>query len=363
MPTSSRFRISSKNIFLTYPHCSLTKEEALSIIQNLNTPVSKKYIKICREVHENREPHLHVLIQFEGKYTCTNNRFFDLVSPTRSTHFHPNIQGGKSSSYVKSYIEKHGDTIDWGEFQIDGRSARGGQQSANDVYAEALNSGSKTTALEIIREKRPKDYCSRFHRLNANLDRIFQAPPAIYVSPFVSSTFNNVPDILQDWVEENVVSASGRPDRPMSIVVEGDTRTGKTTWARSLGPHNYLCGDYDLSPKTYNNDAWYNVIDNVDPRYLKHFKEFMGAKSDWLYNRRYGKPFEIKGGIPTIFLCNPGRNSSYKEFLDEDKNVAIKSWALINAIFAFLTQPLFIPGSPPSQANQDEATEEEDCLL
>nr|1L2M_A Chain A, Rep protein [Tomato yellow leaf curl Sardinia virus]1L5I_A Chain A, Rep protein [Tomato yellow leaf curl Sardinia virus] len=118
---SGRFSIKAKNYFLTYPKCDLTKENALSQITNLQTPTNKLFIKICRELHENGEPHLHILIQFEGKYNCTNQRFFDLVSPTRSAHFHPNIQGAKSSSDVKSYIDKDGDVLEWGTFQIDGR--------------------------------------------------------------------------------------------------------------------------------------------------------------------------------------------------------------------------------------------------
>ncbi|KAJ1442130.1 hypothetical protein SESBI_00940 [Sesbania bispinosa] len=103
------------------------------------------------ELHENGEPHLHALIQFEGRYQCTNYRFFDLVSPTSSTQFHPNIQNAKSSSDVKAYIDKDGDFIDYGEFQVDGRSSRGGKQDLADVYAEALNSSSKPQALQIIK--------------------------------------------------------------------------------------------------------------------------------------------------------------------------------------------------------------------
>nr|ALN12530.1 replication associated protein [Tomato leaf curl Sudan virus]UCC70397.1 AC1 [Chilli leaf curl virus]ALN12536.1 replication associated protein [Tomato leaf curl Sudan virus]ALN12542.1 replication associated protein [Tomato leaf curl Sudan virus]ALN12548.1 replication associated protein [Tomato leaf curl Sudan virus] len=355
MPPPKRFQIYCKNYFLTYPQCSLTKEEALSQLQNLDTPTNKKYIKVCRELHENGEPHLHVLIQFEGKYKCQNQRFFDLVSPTRAAHFHPNIQGAKSSSDVKSYIDKDGDTVDWGEFQIDGRSARGGQQSANDAYAAALNSGSKSEALRVIRELAPKDYVLQFHNLNSNLDRIFQEPPAPYISPFLSSSFNQVPEELEVWVSENIMSAAARPWRPNSIVIEGDSRTGKTMWARSLGPHNYLCGHLDLSPKVYSNDAWYNVIDDVDPHYLKHFKEFMGAQRDWQSNTKYGKPIQIKGGIPTIFLCNPGPTSSYKEYLDEEKNIALKNWALKNATFITLYEPLFSSANQgPTQASQEE---------
>nr|URM59574.1 replication-associated protein [Tomato yellow leaf curl virus] len=354
MPQPKRFQIYAKNYFLTYPQCSLTKEEALSQLKNLSTPTNKLFIRVSREFHENGEPHLHVLIQFEGKFKCQNNRSFDLVSSTRSAHFHPNIQGAKSSSDVKAYVEKDGDFIDFGVFQVDGRSARGGQQSANDAYAEAINSGSKAAALNILREKAPKDFVLQFHNLNANLDRIFQEPPAPYISPFLSSSFNQVPDELEVWVSENVMSSAARPWRPNSIIIEGDSRTGKTMWARSLGPHNYLCGHLDLSPKVYSNDAWYNVIDDVDPHYLKHFKEFMGAQRDWQSNTKYGKPIQIKGGIPTIFLCNPGPTSSYREYLDEEKNISLKNWALKNATFVTLYEPLF------SSANQNPTPHSED---
>ncbi|QGV12713.1 replication-associated protein [Begomovirus myanmarense] len=358
MAPPNKFRINAKNYFLTYPHCSLTKEEALSQIQALETPTKKLFIRICRELHEDGTPHLHVLIQFEGKFQCKNPRLFDLTSPTRSAHFHPNIQGAKSSTDVKTYMDKDGDVLDHGIFQIDGRSARGGCQSANDAYAEAINSGSKAAALNILREKAPKDFVLQFHNLNSNLDRIFTPPAEVYVSPCCSSSFDQVPVELEEWRSENVVGAAARPLRPMSIVIEGASRTGKTMWARSLGPHNYLCGHLDLSPKVYSNDAWYNVIDDVDPHYLKHFKEFMGAQRDWQSNTKYGKPVQIKGGIPTIFLCNPGPNSSYKEFLDEEKNSALKSWALKNATFITLEGPLY-SGSHQGQAQDSQEGDQE----
>lgn len=151
-----------------------------------------------------------------------------------------------------------------------------------------------------------------------------------------------LPSTIECWAAENVRDAAARPLRPKSIVIEGESRTGKTEWARSLGPHNYLCGHLDLNNKIYSNNAWYNIIDNVDPHYLKHFKEFMGAQSNWSSKVKYGRPVKIKGGIPTIFLCNPGPTSSYKEFLEEEKNIKLKNWSLHNAEFYTITQPLFV---------------------
>ncbi|AFV48342.1 rolling-circle replication protein [Blechum interveinal chlorosis virus] len=344
MPRKGSFSIKAKNYFITYPHCDLPKEAALEQLKNLHTPVNKKYIKICRELHENGEPHLHVLIQFEGKYNCTNHRQFDLVSPVRSAHFHPNIQGAKSSSDVKSYISKDGDTIDWGEFQIDGRTARGGQHTANDAAAEALNASSKEDAMRIIKEKLPKEFLFQFHNLSSNLDKIFAKAPEPWVPPFQLSSFTHVPEDMQEWADDYFGRGSAaRPERPISIIVEGDSRTGKTMWARSLGSHNYLSGHLDFNSRVYSNEVEYNVIDDVSPQYLKlkHWKELIGAQRDWQSNCKYGKPVQIKGGIPSIVLCNPGEGSSYKDFLDKEENSALKAWTLHNAKFIFLNSPLY----------------------
>nr|ALO02543.1 AC1 [Soybean chlorotic blotch virus] len=355
MPRSGAFRVHAKNIFLTYPRCSLSKDEALELLLGVTTPVNKKFIKVARELHEDGQPHLHVLLQFEGKFSIKNPRLFDLVSRASAHVFHPNVQGAKSSSDVKSYIDKDGDTVSWGEFQIDGRSSRGGKQSANDAYAAAINTGSPTKALQLLKEQAPKDYVLQFHNIKGNLERIFMKEPTPWACPYDPRSFNNVPDVMLDWVSVNVKDPAARPNRPISIVVEGDSRTGKTMWARSLGVHNYLCGHLDLSPKVYSNNAWYNVIDDVDPHYLKHFKEFMGAQHDWQSNTKYGKPIQIKGGIPTIFLCNPGHSSSYKSYLDEEKNSSLKQWALKNAIFVSIAFPLY---SSPDQGKTSPGEEE-----
>nr|QTT61733.1 replication-associated protein [Opuntia virus 2-DBG_56] len=344
MPRKGAFCVKAKNIFLTYPQCSLSKEEALQQLQQIQLPSNNKFIKIARELHEDGQPHLHILIQFQGKVQITNNRLFDLVSPTRSAHFHPNIQGAKSSSDVKSYIDKDGDTIEWGEFQIDGRSARGGSQKANASYAKALNASSIDEALQILKEEQPKDYFLQHHNILSNAQKIFQKPPQPWTPPYPLSSFTNVPEEMQEWADDYFGRPlDQRPIRPKSIIIEGNSRTGKTCWARSLGKHNYLSGHLDFNSNVYSNEVEYNVIDDVAPTYLKmkHWKELIGAQRDWQSNCKYGKPVQIKGGIPAIILCNPGEGSSFKDFLEKEENESLKTWTLFNAIFVFLDSPLY----------------------
>lgn len=126
-----------------------------------------------------------------------------------------------------------------------------------------------------------------------------------------------------------------KPDRPLSLVIEGPTRTGKTAWARSLGRHNYYCGGVDFS--MYDQYALYNIIDDIPFQYLPCKKELLGAQKDFTVNEKYRKKNKIKGGIPSIVLCN--EDMSYKIAIDRDEK--FRDWALHNVIFEFIVTPLY----------------------
>lgn len=201
-PQARRFRLNAKNIFLTYPHCPLTKERALEQLLVVSLPSNKKFIRVARELHEDGSPHLHILVQLEGRAQVTNPRLFDLRSCSSSLVFHPNIQCAKSSSDVKAYIEKGGDYVDWGQFQVAGRSSRDGRHDLLTVYADALNSGSTEAALQIILEKDPRAFTLQYHNLKPNYERIFLKPLDPYKSYWDYSLFEITPS-MQAWLEHN----------------------------------------------------------------------------------------------------------------------------------------------------------------
>ncbi|CDP20985.1 unnamed protein product [Coffea canephora] len=129
--------------------------------------------------------------------------------------------------------------------------------------------------MNTIKEGDPKSYCIYYDRIKCNAEKLYSTPTQEYTSPFPLA--DNVPYELLDWANTNIKPIESRPNRPMSIIVEGLSKLGKTIWDRSLDPHNYLCRHLDLNNKVYNNDAWYNIIDGINPHYLKHYKEFIGA--------------------------------------------------------------------------------------
>lgn len=102
----------------------------------------------------------------------------------------------------------------------------------------------------------------------------------------------------------------------------GPTRTGKTTWARSLGQHNYYNSIIDFT--TYNDAAQYNILDDVNFKYCPQWKQLIGCHSDYTVNPKYGRKKVIKGGIPCIVLCNEDEDwfsvmtPSQKDYLESN---------------------------------------------
>nr|CRI68215.1 Replication protein [Pepper golden mosaic virus] len=335
------FRLQCKNIFLTYPQCDIPKDEALEMLRSLKWSVVKPmYIRVSREEHSDGFPHLHCLIQLSGKCNIKDARFFDITHPRRSAQFHPNVQAAKDSNAVKNYVTKDGEYCEYGQYKVSG----GTKHYKDDVYYNAVNAASAEEALDIIKEGDPKPFIVSYHNIKANIERIFTTPPMPWIPPYPLSSFNNVPEDMQQWVSEYFGgSSAARPDRPISIVMEGDSRSGKTMWARALGPHNYWSGHLDFTSKVYSNDVEYNVIDDLTPQYLqlKQWKEVIGAQRARQSNGKSGKPVQMKGGIPSTVLGNPGEGSSYIAVVNKEENAALRERTPINVQFVILHAPLY----------------------
>nr|ASX95500.1 RepB/C2 protein [Prunus geminivirus A] len=124
--------------------------------------------------------------------------------------------------------------------------------------------------------------------------------------------------------------------RKKSLVIEGPSRTGKTQWARSLGPHNYWAETVDFS--MYDDKALYNVIDDIPFQYLPCKKALLGCQHNYIANEKYRKKQTIKGGIPAIVLCNP--DQSYEDAIT-NWHVSFKPWAEDNIIFVKINSSLY----------------------
>lgn len=86
----------------------------------------------------------------------------------------------------------------------------------------------------------------------------------------------------------------------------GPTRTGKTTWARSLGSHIYNVGLVSGDECMKAGGVDYAVFDDLrgGMKFFPAFKEWLGCQATVSVKRLYREPKHVTWGKPSIWLSN-----------------------------------------------------------
>lgn len=138
------FRVDAKNLFFTWPRCTLTKERILAYLLDQGC----KYYAISLEQHEDGTPHLHALGVWTKRKNITTMNAFDVDG------FHPNIQCAKDVKKVYLYVIKSGDYIKNCDF------------STKRKYSEIVaDSASKDQFIAGVLETYPRDAVYGLERL------------------------------------------------------------------------------------------------------------------------------------------------------------------------------------------------------
>lgn len=133
----STFRISRKNFSLTYPQCSIPKEDAILLIKEILGEDTISYIIVCEELHKDEGKHLHAFVQLKSILNVKSCNKFDLTYDTK--RFHCNIQGTASVRDWINYVKKDGCWIEWGTNPISATKLNKEEFNKKILLAENLN--------------------------------------------------------------------------------------------------------------------------------------------------------------------------------------------------------------------------------
>lgn len=96
------YRLRTKQLFLTYPQCDVTKEDMyLFLYENL----SPAMLIVAHELHENGDNHLHVYAKLDVELDTRDPRYFDYMG------YHGNYQGCRGPKNVMKYCTKADDYV------------------------------------------------------------------------------------------------------------------------------------------------------------------------------------------------------------------------------------------------------------
>lgn len=287
MTDSSTFRLQSKHLFLTYPQCNLDKQDVLDQLRTKLLRYNPIYILVGREKHESGDPHLHSYVHLGLRPDIRSSTFLDLTST--EVVFHGNYQAARRPVSTIAYCEKEGDTIEYGSRDGDSRPCGWGSLITSATTADEFQ--------QLVLQHYPRDAVLNSDRIRAFANEHYgRRQHTDYQPEFTSFT---IPTPLQQWLDETFTTAQSRP---VSLCLIGNSRLGKTEWARSLGTHMYFCGMINLDE--WDDNAKYMVMDDFDWKFVPSKKQLIGAQKQIVLTDKYRKKTTVKWGKPVIYLCN-----------------------------------------------------------
>jgi hypothetical protein len=125
----------------------------------------------------------------------------------------------------------------------------------------------------------------------------------------------------------------------MSLVLFGESRLGKTVWARSLGNHVYFGGLFSLDE--FRDDMQYAVFDDMQGglKFFPSYKFWLGHQMSFICTDKYRAKRRINWGKPAIYICN---NDPRDEGADN-------YWLEANCIFVEINEPIVHASTPRNQ--------------
>uniref|UniRef100_A0A8A4XBI6 Replication-associated protein n=1 Tax=Aegithalos caudatus Genomoviridae sp. TaxID=2814943 RepID=A0A8A4XBI6_9VIRU len=335
---------------------------------------------VGRELHENGGVHLHVFVDFGRRFRSRRATIFDVGG------FHPNVSASRGTpDEGYEYAIKDGDVICGGLAKPDCVTRRNGDSATDTKWAEITSTESREEFWRVLHELDPKSAACNFNSLQKYADWKFADVPAVYEHPrnvgFVGGEF----DGRDMWVQQSGIGcgqpllgkcfalvvhlrcrlgagcpARGRPQeqppapragasersfhsltwadllgRCMSLCLYGESRTGKTLWARSLGPHIYCVGLVSGTECLKVGDVEYAVFDDIRGgiKFFPSFKEWLGCQAWVSVKCLYREPKLVKWGKPSIWISNTDPRN--------DMLQADAEWMDKNCIFIDVTEPIF----------------------
>ncbi|KAI5925860.1 hypothetical protein F4810DRAFT_36210 [Camillea tinctor] len=164
------------------------------------------------------------------------------------------------------------------------------------VSRDVLSSTSEDEFLNRMEKEHPGVLIPRFLEIKEYARQTYQwripaNPPRV-----LEEGIEALPSDMSNWANSLV-----REEKSLCVV--GATRTGKTVWAQSLGPHIFCNSDYDLRALRSAFEAKYAVFKDIDIRTFPWLKFVTGKPFIRIWDK-YEPAEYVRWGIPSIFIFN-----------------------------------------------------------
>lgn len=307
------FRLSAKNLFLTYPNCG-AKHACFTFLQE-KFPDTLKYLVVAQETHQSGEPHLHAVVCLSRKTNFKRPDCLDFGG------FHGNYRAARDLEASITYCKKDDtEPLEFGSVE----------RSTKRKWLDCASAQSYDEFMEKVSNTDYKSFVIFNERIESFARKKFRRPSISYSDPFTNTWLPNTQ--LDSWALDNITNWVPSPAiRPKSLILVGDSRLGKTAWARKHCEHAYFNGTWNMAKLDCISDATkYAVWDDLFNWESFNYKQWLGGQWEFDVTGKYRAPRTITGwGRPSIVCCN-----SLPSHLDNQ-------WVKDNCLIVYVRFPLY----------------------
>jgi len=307
--------------------------------------------------------HFHVFIGFERKFRSRRVDVFDVDG------YHPNVVPSRGNPELGWDYATKDDDIVGGDLERPGGT---GNPSATERWSRIVQAESLEEFWSLLEMLDPQRMACNFPALQRFADWKFKVEPKPYRTPPGRFETDLYPE-LGEWAHSLAECSAGMSaprrgplclhgpapfgagslrselfarvranlsGRKRSLVLWGPTRTGKTTWARSLGPHLYFCGLYSYKEAKGAATATYAIFDDIQGgiKFFPAFKNWLGCQYQFQIKGLYRDPELLTWGKPSIWVANSDPR--------EDMTPTDTDWLEGNCVFVNVTTAIFRANTP-----------------
>lgn len=293
------FVTNSRYVLLTYSQSGdLTAEAVGGHIQGL----AGEYI-IGRELHGDGGNHLHAFVDFKRKFRSRRVDIFDVGG------VHPNVkQSYGTPEKGWDYAIKDGEI--YGGLPRPERPTRGDCDGESDSAWHSIASAtSREQVWELVFLHDPKAGVIYNQQISKFCDWKFAPVITDDELPTGWRDSGVASEVRDMWLSQSRIGTDGvgMGGRVKSLVLFGvESKTGKTTWARSLGKHIFCVGLVSGSECMKAQNVDYAIFDDIRGgfKFFPSFKEWLGCQMRVSVKVLHKEPVQLKWNKPSIWLAN-----------------------------------------------------------
>ena len=229
------FRIRTRRFFLTYPQLpadfeNLEEAAVLNYERIFKMERSKFKHTICKELHEDGNPHLHVYLEFTSVQRIYSKTKLDLKLEGHEEAFHGNYQAVKSQHATLQYILKSAEDLDSVVTNWEMPIHNGVYYTSCEEHLHSiLMDKGILEARNVLHTMYPKDSIRRGAIIESNLQTLaaykVQNKLKSYIKHYGLEDFEGLSDQIWNWFNDPSIGA---------LVLYGPSGTGKTELAKAL---------------------------------------------------------------------------------------------------------------------------------